>query len=252
MSVSTQQLVQYIDELLDSAKFRDYAPNGLQVEGSTQVKTLVTGVTASQALIDKAVELNADAILVHHGFFWKGESPLVVGMKQRRLKALLTNNINLIGYHLPLDAHPTLGNNAQLASKLGIQNPTIDPSVKQDLLWTGELEKALSPDDFASLLSNTLNREPLTIAAGNKPIKRLAWCTGGAQDYIDQAAELGVDAFISGEASERTFHSAVEQGIHYFGAGHHATERYGIQALGEHLASQFELEWHHLDLSNPV
>ncbi|GLS84529.1 Nif3-like dinuclear metal center hexameric protein [Paraferrimonas haliotis] len=252
MSVSRAQFGQTINELLRVDKFKDYGPNGLQVEGGETIQNLVTGVTACQALIDKAVALNADAILVHHGFFWKNEPSLVVGMKRRRLKALLANDINLFGYHLPLDAHPKLGNNAQLAEVLGIDNARICPEVAQDLLWQGELAQPLTIEQLSAIVADKLQRQPLVLKGGEHKVSKVAWCTGGAQDYIEQAALLGVDAFISGEASERTFHSAQEQGIHYLGAGHHATERYGIQALGQFLSQEFDLNWHHIDIDNPV
>ncbi|MBT1445830.1 Nif3-like dinuclear metal center hexameric protein [Shewanella sp. JM162201] len=244
-------LSHYLAEFLQTGRFKDYAPNGLQVEGRNDIRTIVTGVTACQALIDKAVELNADAILVHHGFFWKNEPDVLVGMKQRRIKTLLGNDINLFGYHLPLDAHPVVGNNATLGRRLGILDAEAHESLGDGLLWWGNTEAPLSGDAFSGLLERVLGRKPLHIGA-DKPIHRIAWCTGGAQDYIDMAVALGVDAFISGEVSERTFHSATEQGIHYFAAGHHATERYGIEALGEHLRREFGLNHHFVDIENPV
>ncbi len=244
-------LDQYLADFLQISRFKDYAPNGLQVEGRDEINTLVTGVTACQALIDRAIELNADAILVHHGFFWKNEPDVIVGMKQRRIKALLTHDINLFGYHLPLDAHVVVGNNATLGRRLGILDAEAFENVGDGLLWSGTLDAPLSGAAFSSLLERVLGRAPLHIAA-DRPVQRLAWCTGGAQDYIDLAVSQGVDAFISGEVSERTFHSAKEQGIHYFAAGHHATERYGIEALGEHLRREFGLTHHFVDIDNPV
>ncbi|WP_133408621.1 Nif3-like dinuclear metal center hexameric protein [Parashewanella tropica] len=250
--MTRDELVKYLDDYLQTFKFKDYAPNGLQVEGKNNISNIVTGVTASQALIDAAIEVNADAILVHHGYFWKGEPQVITGMKQKRIKALLINDINLMGYHLPVDAHHQVGNNVQLGKKLGIHNIQVVESVSQDLLWQGELSKAISASEFKNQLTQTLGREALHIGDVKQVIKSIAWCTGGAQDYIDTAAQLGVDAYISGEVSERTFHSAVEQGIHYFAAGHHATERFGIQALGEHLANQFDLKHQFIDIPNPV
>ena len=237
---------------LKLARFKDYAPNGLQVEGKDDIRTIVTGVTACQALIDEAVRLDADAILVHHGFFWKNEPEVITGMKQRRIKALLSHDISLFGYHLPLDAHPMLGNNATLARQLGIVDAEPIEALAQGLLWRGKLDLPVSASDFASTLEKALGRAPLHIGESEAQIQHLAWCTGGAQDYIDMAASLGVDAFISGEVSERTFHSAVEQGIHYYAAGHHATERFGIEALGRHLAREFHLVHHFVDIANPV
>ncbi|GAB1060056.1 Nif3-like dinuclear metal center hexameric protein [Shewanella algae] len=247
-----EELRQYLGEFLQLDKFRDYAPNGLQVEGKAEIRKIVTGVTACQALIDRAVEAGADALLVHHGFFWKNEPEVLTGMKQRRIKSLLLNDINLFGYHLPLDAHPMLGNNAELGRVLGVIEPEAVETVAQGLLWQGVLDSPMTAKDLSALLEQRLGQAPLHLDSGERNIQKLAWCTGGAQDYIDAAAALGVDAFISGEASERTFHSAVEQGIHYFGAGHHATERFGIKALGEHLAREFELEHEFIDIPNPV
>ncbi|BCV49792.1 Nif3-like dinuclear metal center hexameric protein [Shewanella algae] len=247
-----EELRQYLGEFLQLDKFRDYAPNGLQVEGKAEIRKIVTGVTACQALIDRAVEAGADALLVHHGFFWKNEPEVLTGMKQRRIKTLLLNDINLFGYHLPLDAHPVLGNNAELGRVLGVIEPEAVETVAQGLLWQGVLDSPMTAKDLSALLEQRLGQAPLHLDGGERNIQKLAWCTGGAQDYIDAAAALGVDAFISGEASERTFHSAVEQGIHYFGAGHHATERFGIKALGEHLAREFELEHEFIDIPNPV
>ncbi|MFQ6371090.1 Nif3-like dinuclear metal center hexameric protein [Shewanella sp. YIC-542] len=246
------ELQQYLQSFLQVDKFRDYAPNGLQVEGRAEIRRIVTGVTACQPLIDAAVAWHADAILVHHGFFWKNEPQVIVGMKQRRIKALLAHDINLLGYHLPLDAHPQIGNNVMLARQLGLVDARPVTDTPQELLWHGRLAEAMSPEAFANWIGARLGREPLHLPAAKSQIATVAWCTGGAQDYIDQATALGVDAFISGEVSERTFHSAAEQDIHYYAAGHHATELYGIQALGQHLAQQFGLEHRFIDISNPV
>ncbi|MEI6860023.1 MAG: Nif3-like dinuclear metal center hexameric protein [Shewanella sp.] len=250
--MTRNELAEYLAEFLQVGKFRDYAPNGLQVEGRAEIKKIVTGVTACQALIDKAITLNADALLVHHGFFWKGENDVIIGMKQRRLKALLTHDINLFGYHLPLDAHPMLGNNSELAKTLNISHAEVVEESTQGLIWQGCLDTPVSAGIFKEHISDALNREALHIGDPLAEIQTIAWCTGGAQDYINDAASLGVDAFISGEVSERTYHSALELGIHYFAAGHHATERYGIQALGEHLAREFDIEHEYVDIDNPV
>lgn len=247
------QIITYCDELLNAADFKDYAPNGLQVQGKADVQCIVTGVTATQALIERAIALNADMLLVHHGYFWRGEDPRLLGMKGRRVKALMQNDINLVGYHLPLDAHPELGNNAQLGQVLGLQNIRVNgQGHAKNLLFTGELPQAMPADRFSQHLDECLQRPPLHIAAGDRVIKKLAWCTGGAQGFIDQAAELSVDAYLSGEISEKTTHEARECSIHYFAAGHHATERYGVQALGEHLAQAFGLEHHFVDVDNPA
>lgn len=247
------ELETYLNKLLNISKFRDYGPNGLQVEGRVEVNRIVTGVSASQKLLDAAVELNADAVLVHHGYFWKNESPIIRGMKKRRIATLLKNDISLFGYHLPLDAHPELGNNAQLAKLLGINiEGLMDERELQGVGNIGSLPEPQPLEAFGKHVAEVLNREPLLISGGDKPISRIAWCTGGAQGYIQQAFELGVDAYISGEISEHTVHSARENGIHYIAAGHHATERYGIKALGEHLVDTFGFENTFLDLNNPV
>ncbi|UOG91769.1 MAG: Nif3-like dinuclear metal center hexameric protein [Candidatus Thiothrix sulfatifontis] len=243
----------HINALLNVGKFRDYAPNGLQVEGRAEVTRIVTGVTASQALLDAALEYKADAILVHHGYFWKGESPVIRGMKKRRIATLLQHDISLLGYHLPLDAHATLGNNAQLAAQLGICiEGVMHERELQGVGNVGSLAEAMSLDAFGQHVAAILGREPLLIAAGEHPIRRIAWCTGGGQGHIQQAFESGADAYLSGEISEHTVHFARENGIHYLAAGHHATERYGIQALGNHVAAQCGLEHYFLDINNPA
>ena len=243
----------YLNKLLNIGKFRDYAPNGLQVEGRAEVTRIVTGVTASQALLDAAVEYGADAVLVHHGYFWKGESPVIRGMKKQRIATLIQHDISLLGYHLPLDAHPELGNNAQLAMLLGIRNEGVmDERELQSVGNIGSVSEPVSLADFGQQVATALAREPLLIAGGDHPVKRIAWCTGGAQGYIQQAFELGADTYLSGEISEHTVHFARENGIHYIAAGHHATERYGIKALGNHLAEQFGLEHRFIDINNPA
>ena len=248
------ELVAYTDRLLAVENFSDYCPNGLQVEGRSEVRTLVGGVTACQALLDAAVERGADAVLVHHGYFWKGENPRIVGMKRRRLATLLRHDISLIAYHLPLDAHPELGNNAQLARVLGltITGTAGGNSRTPGLVLLGEPAQPTSGTAFATHLAARLGREPLYVPGNDAPIRRLAWCTGGAQSYIEIALNAGADAFLTGEASEQTVHIARENGLHFFAAGHHATERYGIQALGAHLTGQFALNFTFVDIDNPV
>lgn len=243
------QLEALVNQQLNSDSFKDYAPNGLQVEGRAEVRKIVTGVTASQALLDEAVRLQADAVMVHHGYFWKNESPLIKGMKRSRLHTLLVNDINLYGWHLPLDAHPQLGNNAQLARMLAIQ---VRGEVMPLVPW-GELTEALSGEQLAARIGTVLGRQPLH-CGDNAParIRRIAWCSGGGQGFIDNAAEFGVDAFITGEVSEQTIHSARENGLHFFAAGHHATERGGIKALGEWLASTHQLDVTFIDINNPA
>lgn len=247
--MNNTRLEQLIHQQLNSHSFSDYAPNGLQVEGRPEVKRVVTGVTACQALLDEAVKLQADAVIVHHGYFWKNESPLVKGMKRQRLRTLLLNDINLYGWHLPLDAHPELGNNAQLAKLLGIQaEGEIVPLVPY-----GSLSTPLSGEALKSLIQDKLGREPLH-SGDNAPdiITRIAWCTGGGQGFIDDAADFGVDAFITGEVSEKTIHVARERGLHFYAAGHHATERGGIRALGEWLSEQQGLQVTFVDIDNPA
>ena len=248
--VALTKLLETVDSLLDVSRFKDYAPNGLQLEGKSEVQRIVSGVTASQALIDAAIEAKADAILVHHGWFWRGEDQRIVGMKKRRVKALLENDISLLGYHLPLDAHPELGNNAQLAKRLGFIS---DGVMNADGVGNyGHLDVELSVGDLAEYMQQQLQRTPTVVSAGDHPIKTIAWCTGGAQSYIQQAIALGVDAFVSGEISEQTTHEARENGVHYFAAGHHATERYGAPALGEYLAKQFNIEHQFIEIDNPA
>lgn len=248
--VELKALVDSIDSLLDVSRFKDYAPNGLQLEGKSEVHRIISGVTASQALIDAAIEAKADAILVHHGWFWRGEDQRIVGMKKRRIKALLENDISLLGYHLPLDAHPELGNNAQLAKKLGFVSDGVMNA--EGVGNYGHIEGALTVTELSEHMQQQLQRTPTVVSAGDHPIKTIAWCTGGAQGYIQQAIALGVDAFVSGEISEQTTHEARENGVHYFAAGHHATERYGAPALGEYLANQFNLEHQFIDIDNPA
>ncbi|EGT81648.1 UPF0135 protein [Haemophilus haemolyticus M19107] len=247
------ELEQLINQKLSSDKINDYAPNGLQVEGKTEIKKIITGVTASQALIDYAISQNADAILVHHGYFWKSENPCIRGMKGKRIKALLVNDMNLYGYHLPLDVHPELGNNAQLAKLLDIENlQPLEKGAVSIPVW-GELKEPMTGKDFAEKIEKMLNRKPLIcIENGPHLIRKIGICTGGGQGYINLAAEQGCDAFITGEVSEQTIHSAREQGLHFFSAGHHATERYGIKALGEWLAKEYGFDVEFKDIDNPA
>lgn len=245
-----EELVSYLDELLEPGKFRDYCPNGLQVEGRDEVRCIVTGVTASQALLDAAVARGADAILVHHGYFWKGEDGRVTGMRRRRLGALIEHDINLLAYHLPLDAHPELGNNAQLAARLGwLADGRFG---EQDIAWHGALAEPTELAELAGKVTQALGRTPLVIGDPVRPIRRIAWCSGGAQGYFEQAIGLGVDAFLSGEISEQTVHLARESGVAYLAAGHHATERGGVMALAGHLAERFGLYCEFVDVDNPV
>ena len=238
--VTLKALVNYTDTLLSPDRYSDYCPNGLQIEGRAEIHSIASGVTASLALIEAAIEAGADALLVHHGYFWKGEDACITGMKRRRLERLLGSGTSLLAYHLPLDAHPELGNNAQLAQLLGF---TVQGSFGND----AGLQLAQHGD-----LQVCLGRAPQYIAGAGDLIRRVGWCTGAAQSYIDAAVEQGLDAFISGEISEQTVHVARECGIHYFAAGHHATERYGVRALGERLAGHFGIGHCFIDIDNPV
>ncbi len=240
-----KDLERYLDEYLKVSQFKDYAPNGLQVEGRTEVRKVVTGVTACQALIDRAIALQADTILVHHGYFWKSEPTQIVGMKQKRIKSLLMNDINLMGYHLPLDAHDELGNNAMFGKLLGIKSLE-----QRDLVHVGELESPVEIGEFVANVSNVLNRPALHLPGGPDLVQKIAWCSGGAQRMMSMA--LDADVYVSGEVSEDTTHIALEEQIHYLSAGHHATEVLGIRALGEHLAQVFGLDVTFVDVPNPV
>jgi len=243
---------QLLNDILKPQLIKDFCPNGLQVEGKNEIKKIVTGVTASQALIDAAIEQQADAILVHHGFFWKGESQPITGMKKRRIGALLAHDINLFGYHLPLDIHPAVGNNAQLAKLLDIEIETGLEPTSNSVAMKGRLKTPLSGEDFADKIAKVLNRTPLASLVRSTKIETIALCTGGGQGYIDLAAEQGIDAYLTGEASEQTIHSSREQNIDFFAAGHHATERYGVKALGELLAQEHGFDVTFIDIDNPV
>jgi len=247
-------IVEYCNDQLRINEFNDYCPNGLQVEGKNDVSRIICGVTACQDLIEAAIEKKADAILVHHGYFWKNESAVITGIKRKRIKRLLEHDISLLAYHLPLDAHPDLGNNVTLAQVLNLQiNGSVESGAAKGLLWDGELASPLMADELAAHIESCLKRRPLHLSSkSNRPVKTLGWCSGGAQHYIEEAAAMGLDAFISGEVSEQTFHLAKELDIHYFAAGHHATESYGVQALAAHLTSQFGVETEFVDIANPV
>lgn len=247
-------LEDYLSKLLSVNLIKDYCPNGLQIQGKDEIKKIVTGVTATQALIEQAIAQKADALLVHHGFFWKNEPYAIRGMKHQRIKALLAHDINLFAYHLPLDAHAELGNNAQLGKLLAINNVKAFASLKPEgIVMHGELSNDVNGQTFAEQISTSLQRQCLYIpSAYNQLIKTVAWCTGGGQGYIEAAAEQGIDAFITGEPSEQTTHIAREMNIHFFAAGHHATERYGIKTLGEHLQQKWDLSVEFIDIDNPV
>ncbi|MGF1548487.1 MAG: Nif3-like dinuclear metal center hexameric protein [Thiotrichales bacterium] len=248
--VTLPVLVDFLAETLQVSRFKDACPNGLQVEGRARVECLVTGVTACRALLDAAVAARADAVLVHHGYFWRNEPVVVTGMRMRRLKTLLQNDVSLLAYHLPLDVHPELGNNAQFARRLDLE--IVGPLNADGVGNFGRLRNPVDLSRLGAILATNLGRVPLIIPGGDHGIETVAWCTGAAQGYIEQAAALGVDAFISGEISEQTVHVAREAGVHYFAAGHHATERYGVQAVGALLAARFGIEHRFIDIENPA
>lgn len=253
MPVSLIELNAKLNSLLLPEQFKDYCPNGLQVEGRAEVAKIVTGVTASQALVDAACEANADAILVHHGYFWQGEEQRITGAKRKRLKKLLGQDVSLFAYHLPLDVHREYGNNSQLANLLGLQ---VEGDLKKQnnhpLVLFGRLSEPMSYESFVAHLDSKLGRLPQSIEGHSDKISTIAWCTGAAQNYIGLAIDAGVDAYLTGEISEQTFHAAKESGIHFFSAGHHATERYGVQAVGDYLAAAFNIEHEFIEIDNPV
>lgn len=240
----------YISLILETERYRDYCPNGLQVEGRGEVNKLVTGVTASLDFLKAAANAGADAVLVHHGYFWKNEDARIVGVKRARIEWLLRHNISLLAYHLPLDAHPHFGNNAQLAGKLGAELEGWFG--EQNIAAYGSLHDKPSLAAWAEKIGANLGRQPLTIGDADQPIHRVAWCSGGGQGYFEQAVQLGVDAFLTGEISEQNVHFARETSVAFIAAGHHATERYGVQALGEHLAEHFGIEHRYIEIANPV
>ena len=248
--VKINELTHYTQQLMQAERFKDYCPNGLQIEGRHEVRKIVTGVTASMALLEAAHEANADLILVHHGYFWRNEDARIVGIKRNRIAYLMKHDLNLMAYHLPLDAHPEFGNNIQLGKRLGLD--AISYAGDENLVAYAELAAPMKLHDFLHKIEQSLNRSALLIGDPNKIVRNVAWCTGAAQSYIENAAALGADVFISGEISEQTTHQALEMDIAYVAAGHHATERYGIQALGEHLAAKFNLVHEFIDINNPV
>ncbi|KEY91180.1 hypothetical protein CF67_04203 [Candidatus Photodesmus blepharus] len=252
--MNNMKLEKILNHELSASSVKDYTTNGMQIEGKGEVERVVTGVTASQLLIDQAVKLNADALLVHHGYFWKGEPAPIRGMKGKRIRTLIKHDINLYAYHLPLDIHPKLGNNAELARLLKIEIEGGLEENKNSLAMFGRLKEQTKVSDFIGRINQVLGRCPLHVFPENldQMIQTVGWCTGGGQNYLELAAQHGLDAFISGEISERTTHLARELGIHYFSAGHHATERYGIKALGEWLALKCGLEVKFVDIYNPA
>jgi dinuclear metal center YbgI/SA1388 family protein len=248
--MTRNELVGYLDRLLDVSRVKDYCPNGLQVEGRAEVRRIVSGVTASLAFVEAAVAAGADALLVHHGWFWRGEDGRIVGLRRRRIAALLAADASLCAYHLPLDLHPELGNNAQLAGRLGLAAES--RTGEQDLVCLGALAVPESLEAFSGRVARAVGRAPLVIGAAAREVRRVAWCTGGAQDYFEAAIAAGADAYVTGEISEQHVHLARESGVAFVAAGHHATERYGVQALGSHLAATFGVEHLYIDIDSPV
>lgn len=245
-----QELLDYLDGLLEPGRFRDYCPNGLQVEGREEIGRILFGVTASQALLDAAADWRADAVIVHHGYFWKGEDGRITGIRKRRLASLLLNDINLFAYHLPLDAHRELGNNAQWAQCMAWMPE--GRFGEQEIAWYGRLPEVQTAEQLTSALTRGLRRPPLLVPGDGRPLRRIGWCSGGAQSYFEQAVALGLDAYVSGEISEQTVHLARESGVAYLACGHHATERFGVAALADRLAGENGLECRFLDIDNPI
>ncbi|MCD8339538.1 MAG: Nif3-like dinuclear metal center hexameric protein [Burkholderiales bacterium] len=250
--MKTSEIVKTLNEFLEIDKFKDYAPNGLQVQGNPETQTVVCGVTASLELIERAIELNAQTIIVHHGYFWKNENPCIVAIKQRRLKQLLCHDINLLAYHLPLDCNPILGNNVTFGKLLGVEDMHVLKSTPYAMM--GTLSKPLSVQELASRIRANLNRKPWVISIESEAlINTVAWATGAAQDLLEIAALEGAQAFISGEISERTVLESRELGVPYFAAGHHATETLGISELARWLENQFpSLAIEFIDIANPA
>jgi dinuclear metal center YbgI/SA1388 family protein len=249
-SMLLHALEKYTGQLLAADRFKDYAPNGVQVEGRAEVHRIATAVTASAAALDAAIEWGADALIVHHGWFWRGEDPRVIGIRRQRLARLLSTDMSLLAYHLPLDAHESLGNNAQLGRRLDLRAE--GRFGDQDLGWFGTPNQDQTVAQFVARLMQALGRVPLVLGPTDRPIRRVGWCTGGAQCYFEAAMAAGCDLYLTGEVSEQHYHWAVEAGVTFVAAGHHATERFGVAALGEHLAEHFGLVWQHFELDNPV
>ncbi len=248
-----QHLLQAFDALLAPERFKDYGPNGLQVEGKERIERIVSGVTASRALIEQAIAARADAIFVHHGLFWRGHDGRVTGWLKQRIALLLAHDINLFAYHLPLDAHPELGNNAQLGERLGLRADA--RFGEQELGFLGGRADGGAFDSAQALAAHAgqvLGRPALLVAAAERPIRRVAWCTGGAQSYFEAAIAAGADAFLTGEISEPQAHHARECGVSFLACGHHATERYGAPAVAAHVAAQCGLAHSFIDIDNPA
>ena len=251
--ISRTELLSAFHGLLQPDHFKDYGPNGLQVEGRERIAHIVSGVTASRALIDAAIEAKADAIFVHHGLFWRGQDGTVTGWMKQRLQRLLQHDINLIAYHLPLDAHPEFGNNAQLAKLWGLD--VFSQFGDQNLGFMGQRKDGQafsSAQTLAEVIAQTLGRAPTVVSQKSKPLQKIAWCSGGAQGYFEDAIAAGADAFITGEISEPQAHLAQETGVAFLACGHHATERYGAPAVAAHVAQMLGLTHQFIDIDNPA
>jgi dinuclear metal center YbgI/SA1388 family protein len=248
--VARVELDAYLNALLETARFQDYGPNGLQVEGKPEVHKIVSGVTASLALIDAAIAVQADAVLVHHGLFWKGFDGRLTGWLKQRVERLMAHRINLFAFHLPLDAHPIYGNNAQFGNRLGLK---VDANFgNQNLGCVGSLTEPLGLSTLSALLQNELQRVPTLAPGDGRLLRRVAWCTGGAQGYFEGAIAAGADVYITGEISEPQAHLAAEAGVAFIACGHHASERYGAPALGQHLAEHFGITHQFIEIANPA
>jgi len=243
-------LSRHLDSLLEPHRFKDYGPNGLQVEGREEIRHIVCGVTASLALIDAVITAKADAILVHHGLFWRGQDGRVTGWMKQRLARLLAHEINLFAYHLPLDAHPSLGNNAQLGTQFGWRADARFGD--QDLGFIGPIAAPQSLESLTAQMSGILGRNLVSVPGDGRPLRRVAWCTGGAQGYFEAAIAAGADVFVTGEISEPQAHYAAETGVAFVAAGHHATERYGVQAVAAQLAAELGVTQQFIDITNPA
>lgn len=251
-TVHRDELTRFLSHELNISHIHDYCPNGLQVEGQNHIRFIVSGVTASLALIEAAAKAGADALLVHHGWFWRDENPCITGPKQVRIRRLLENNLNLYACHLPLDMHEQLGNNAMLAKQLDLHSQ--GRFGENDIGWLGVMANPAikTVGQLAEHIEKRLERKPLLIGNPSQPLGRIGWCTGAAQHLLAEAASAGATVYLSGEISEQTVHAAREYGVAYLACGHHATERYGIQALGEHLARQFGIRHQFMDMDNPA
>lgn len=248
-----QDIIDWCDQTLKTHEFKDYAPNGLQIEGSSEVNKILCAVTASETAIDAAIAHKAQMLLVHHGYFWKGEPYPITGMRGRRIRKLIQHNISLLAYHLPLDAHPVLGNNAAIADILNLQRiEALDPLEKHPIGNIGYLNPPMTPEQFKLYLADKLQAQVQHLPAEKSCIEKVGFCTGGAQDFIAKAAMQNCDAYISGEVSERTFYEAQEMNVHYYACGHHATERYGVQRLAKAIENTFSIESIYFELNNPI